>query len=158
VFNTACRRVLDTGSEAATPDDVAQAFEPPSDGEALVQQSLALFRNMGYVEVESYVSSGGEGIFLFRISWSGMDKYLRDNMPDYSEVQHQVRVYIAKAVRMGSIGTEMIALALNHPVALVNHIVRKLQANRNLEARKEGDSDNWRIVAISAGLAKLADQ
>jgi hypothetical protein len=142
----------------ATPDDVAQALEPPADYVSLVQQSLARLRDAGYIEVESYISSGGGGIFLFRISWSGMDKYIRDNMPDYSEIRHQVRDYVAKTVRIESVGTEMIAVALNQPVALVNHIVRQLQANRDVEARKEGETDNWRIVGISPGLARLADQ
>jgi TIR domain len=123
VLKSACEKTIERDDERLVAQEVAESLESEAFPVEQVPKSIEILDRRGYVEIRRLMMGGSKN-YPFKVTWLGMEEYLRVFMPDYDEMS---RAVIARLVNHGDSQSVIIREALEQPRVVVDHVLDSLE-------------------------------
>jgi TIR domain len=123
VLESACEMTIERDDERLAAREVADALDGVEFPSEQVPKSIEILDRNGYIEIKRLMMGGSKN-YPFKVTWLGMEEYLRVCMPDYDEV---FRAVISRLVNHGDSQSVDIIEALEQPRVVVDHVLDSLE-------------------------------
>jgi hypothetical protein len=133
------------------PDPLIAAISPLGISETQIIETQEILNGRGYIKLIR--TMGQPHVNVFTVQPFGFDKYVRVAVPDFSQICTDVMRIL---VREESMNHKEIALRLNQPTFLVEHVLHLLESNSLVRYAESGSGVN--VFWVSPELKRKLEQ